>query len=75
MKCTTKCSLGYKKRDVACIKLNKGGHILNGTLDKCNQLEKPTSQIICNMGECSDDYFWKPGKWSDVNIYLILFDI
>ena len=62
--CSTNCSLGYKTREVKCIKLTKEGHIKNETSDKCSLNERPESQITCNYGNCNSLYFWKPTPWS-----------
>ncbi len=72
LKCSTKCSLGFQKRDVSCILISKEGHILNETSTSCNLAEKPTSQITCNYGDCNSNYFWKTNKWSSVIIFKTL---
>ncbi len=49
---------------MTCIKISPEGRILNETSNKCNELSKPPSVLVCNYGECSSDAIWKPSKWS-----------
>ena len=71
-KCSAKCSQGIKKRDVNCIRITKEGHILNETISKCKEDEKPASVMPCNNGECKGKYFWKTKHWTEVRaIFLI----
>jgi hypothetical protein len=62
--CSVNCSHGFKQRKVMCIKLTKEGYIKNETLDKCNPLNKPKSQIKCNYGYCNSSSFWRTRAWS-----------
>lgn len=70
--CSKTCSTGIRFRDVACVKISSEGFILNGTSNKCSNESKPTSEELCNYGECSAGYRWSVDLWSNV-ILLTLF--
>jgi hypothetical protein len=62
--CSANCSVGYKYRNVQCMKLSKSGQILDETSNKCNETNKPIAQLKCNHGDCNGEYFWRPNDWS-----------
>ncbi|KAK9886442.1 hypothetical protein WA026_016725 [Henosepilachna vigintioctopunctata] len=73
--CSAKCGNGFKTRNVTCHKVYPGGLIDPNPMpalrynryrrNYCEMFRKPLDTSRCKESNCSDDYVWRPARWSE----------
>ncbi|XP_076378705.1 A disintegrin and metalloproteinase with thrombospondin motifs 9 isoform X1 [Megalopta genalis] len=61
--CSADCGEGIQHRTVTCHRTNRYGLTDPTYSDNCPPDQKPHSQQVCKLRECSDKYYWFAGPW------------
>ncbi|XP_039261164.2 A disintegrin and metalloproteinase with thrombospondin motifs 6-like isoform X1 [Styela clava] len=62
-KCSSKCGVGRKSREVVCMSSDKSERYPNS---QCNIRHKPPTAAMCNAGACPPPT-WQVGRWGKCN--------
>ncbi|XP_024868188.1 A disintegrin and metalloproteinase with thrombospondin motifs 9 isoform X1 [Temnothorax curvispinosus] len=61
--CSAECGEGMQRRAVTCHRVNLYGWIDPTPTEGCPMDQRPVSEQICKLRECSDEYYWTVGPW------------
>ncbi|CAL4181468.1 unnamed protein product, partial [Meganyctiphanes norvegica] len=62
--CSEACGSGWERREVTCHLVSPNGWEDPDPVDRgCKRSKKPRDRRKCNLGPCSEGFFWKPKPW------------
>ncbi|KAK2580485.1 hypothetical protein KPH14_006224 [Odynerus spinipes] len=61
--CSAECGDGVQQRTVTCHRVNRYGWIDPTPTDGCPMNQRPVTEQMCKLRECSDKFYWTTSNW------------